>query len=136
MVPKQNIHYLESKFGSIDVPEDIELTKICDCPPETHHKNLVCLRENCKLPLSSHRFCTGDFDDDDSFDPTFESFEQCCSDFCHYDTYRSRALFNCKNFQVLKTYANNSVLGKIEAKFELAKQEDQKKLDKLITFME
>lgn len=121
MVPKENINYLESTFGesiaetSPDYTDELE--KDCDCPPGTHSDCLLCLR--CKRSYSSHcQRCN----------------EKTCHDWDTYYDYRDR-VFRCKKFQVLKKCVNNSTLGKIESKFEIAKESDQKKLEMLLKFM-
>ena len=121
MVPKDNISYLESTFGKSIAetsPDYIdELEKDCGCPLGTHPDHLLCLR--CKRPYSSH---------DDRGE-----YERRCHDWGHYGNYTK--VFRCKKFQVLKKYVNNSTLGRIDSKFEIAKESDQKKLEMLLKFM-
>jgi len=118
MEPKENINYLESTFGEFaETSPDYkdELEKECECPPGTHPDCLLCLR--CKRPFSDHE-------------------KICNQKRCHdYRYYGNSAVFRCKKFQVLKKCANNPVLGKIESKFEIAREGDQKKLEMLLKFM-
>ena len=51
-----------------------------------------------------------------------------------WESYSRDRVFRCKKFQVLKKCVS-PVLGRIESTFEIAKESEQKKLEKLLEFM-
>lgn len=126
-----NIDYLESTFGvKLEIPNYFDsMIRKCDCPPGTHPDHLKC--SDCSIPFCQHGI-------------GFSVYPKQCPDRKSRSGYGGSGVggsgfgtqfFHCKKFQVLKRCTNN-VPGKIETTFTISSEDDRKRLQKLLEFME
>lgn len=117
-VPYNTINYVEEKFGTVkllSIPTDADLEEVeCKCEASVHANVDICLR--CKKPFDTH-MKRGD------------GHYECSGRKSSYDV----SVFKCKPYHVLREY---SVDGRFEATFEVSKESERAKLNKLLEFFD
>ena len=117
-MPYNTINYVEEKFGTVkllSIPTDADLEEVeCKCEASVHANVDICLR--CKKPFDTH-MKRGD------------RHYECSGRKSSYDV----RIFKCKPYHVLREH---SVDGRFEATFEVSKESERAKLNKLLEFFD
>ena len=118
MEKETNINYLESRFDVIiEFPEENEprVSRVCSCPTGTHPDSLGCMR--CGKQKCDH----------------FGPRETWC-----YEGKKNRRFsdyrFSCTKFHLLK-YWTTALPGTIDLKFDISKENDRRRLEKVLELM-